>query len=156
MAVTEPLPFNAEELAGAIGDVLSTMGEPEHVAIEGLTERPYFMARVVITGEGAVELIVAAPTSVVAALASIFFGEVTEEADLFDAMGELANQFGGSIKPYLEGTWVIGIPERHDPTMTATEHIIEANAAFGSGLVTVAVAPLDVDALAGTGGMGMG
>lgn len=135
------LPFTADELTAAVTEVLTMLGTPGPVAHEHLTERTHFAAKVFVHGEGTIELLVAAPPAVAAELAAGFFGTVSEEVDMIDAMGELANICGGAVKPFMPGTWVIGIPERDNPAMEATENILEAIVAFGSGPIGIAVAP---------------
>lgn len=139
---TAVLPFDAEQLSMIISEVLAVYGESGPVDVSGLGAAEHYGARVVLNGHSQVEVIVAAPAPAAGALSTTYFGEVTSTSDLSDAMGELANVVGGAIKPFFEGTWVIGIPEIDNLDLQTTVAPTVAAAFFAGGQLTVAVAPL--------------
>lgn len=147
--MTFELPFGPEDLQQSLAEVLMMLGETAPVDVTPLTDRAAFAARLTIDGPGSVELVVTAPAMAAGNLALGFFGEISGEADLVDAIGELANLTAGAIKPYLEETWVIGIPDRVDTEMRASTGILEASAAHGGSLVTVRVASLETTLMSG-------
>lgn len=137
------LPFDAEQLSTIIAEVLDVYGESGPVDVSGLDAAEYYGARVVISGAGQVEVVVAAPAPAAGALSKTYFDEVSSTSDLSDAMGELANVVSGAIKPFFDGTWVIGIPEIDNLDLQTTVAPTVAAAFFAGGQLTVAVAPLE-------------
>lgn len=136
------LPFDAEQLSAIISEVLAVYGESGPVDVSGLGAAEHYGARVVLSGHGQVEVVIAAPAPAAGALSITYFGEVSSTSDLSDAMGELANVVGGAIKPFFDGTWVIGIPEIDNLELQTTAAPTVAAAFFAGGQLTVAVAPI--------------
>lgn len=137
--------LSAEDVEAAVNDILMTLEIPAFHPESAASGEAPVSAAVILHGTTSISLVVEAQRHMAGSLAAAFFGlddpATANDADLADAMGELANIFGGSIKPLLPGTWTIGIPDRDAPSIPSSEGTIRVEVFAGSGTVTVALAP---------------
>lgn len=137
--------LSADDVEAAVNDILMTLEIPAFHPDGAASGEAPVSAAVILHGSTSISLVVEAQRHMAGSLAAAFFGldnpATANDADLADAMGELANIFGGSIKPLLAGTWVISIPDRAAPRIPTSAGTIRVEVFAGSGTVTVALAP---------------
>jgi chemotaxis protein CheX len=95
----------ADVLELTIGDLTAPAGEP---ACDGCVT-----ATIPITGPNHASLVVTCTEEFARALAAAMFdmasGDLSPE-EVHDALGELTNMIGGSVKTLLDGEWRLGLP----------------------------------------------
>jgi chemotaxis protein CheX len=112
MSITTNCTVCPDGLAAATGNVLSMLLEgcedwAQDAGSDAVT------AAIAIVGDHPAALLITCSQEFASVLASAMFGmDVADLADdeISDALGELANMVGGSVKAMLEGSWQLGLP----------------------------------------------
>jgi chemotaxis protein CheX len=106
--------MRADGLQAATSDVLAlTIGERMEPAA-GAPENGSLSAAVPLVGPHRASLVVTCSVDFARALAAAMFDMASTDLspeDVNDALGELTNMIGGSVKTLLDGEWRLGLPE---------------------------------------------
>ncbi len=125
--------FDEPTLAQVVSDVCSTMLElPITTGGQNLVLEDPLVATVKITGEWQAAVEVATTRTVVRIIAAQMFAlppESLQTADLYDALGEVANMVGGNLKGIANSELDLSLPSvvEHEVIADSAAHIIAVN-----------------------------
>jgi chemotaxis protein CheX len=106
--------LSADGLEAAARNVLAMLLEPsEDNAASGPESGDVLTAIISIVGDHPAALTINCTAEFGNVLAAAMFGMTPDEltaAEVQDAVGELANMIGGSVKAMLDGSWQLGLP----------------------------------------------
>lgn len=106
--------LSAEGLEAAARNVLAMLLDPSaDGAATGAEEEEILTAFISIVGDHPSALVIHCTMDFGNVLAGAMFGMSADElspAEVNDALGELANMVGGSVKAMLDGSWQLGLP----------------------------------------------
>jgi len=106
--------LTAEGLEAAARNVLAMLLEPAEDFLATATDSgPVLTAAISVVGDHPAALLIHCTAQFGSTLAGAMFGMGPDElssAEVNDAVGELSNMIGGSVKAMLEGSWQLGLP----------------------------------------------